>query len=685
MSSITSTGLGSGLDINSIVTAIVGAEKEPALAKMIKSSGQATAMISAYGMLNSELSEFKDSYKNLGRTSTFSAATASSSDSGILDTKLGIGAATGSWDFEVQQRAKAQTIVTSSANSYSEASSEIGTGEISFRYGTYNNNGTFSVNPDKAIETLTIDSSNNSLDKMRDAINEGAYSVSASIINDGTNYRLVLTNKETGEASAMEMTVLDNDGDNSDTAGLSAFTFSATTKHLDETSTAQDAKIIMNGIEIMRSTNEITSVIEGVTLNINGETATGKTVNLTINQDSSAVEEQLNAFVENYNSTITRMNSLTADGGEGGSDGALNGDSTVRNIQNQMRSVLNTTLTHIGGAVQSFADLGMLTNRDGTLSLDATKLSDAMKNDMQSIANFFTASGAANDSSIIFESNSSLTKPGSYDVEITKIATQGALTGSAFNFSSFPANVVDGANTFTMRLDGILSEDITLTAGSYDSIDSLIIELQSKINSDKNFVEKEVGVNINNSGGAFQITSKAYGSSSLLAIFPGTLDANFGLSGLTTSIFGENAEGKIDDKVAYGDGQYLLSEKGDSTGIKIKVDGGALGSRGKVTYAEGMSSLMNSMLTGIIDGNISSTKGDVATSGSIIDGKIDSLNKQINQIDVNQANLLYKMDKLEMRLYKQFNAMDMAVSSLNNTMSYLKATLDALPGYTRDK
>ena len=148
------------------------------------------------------------------------------------------------------------------------------------------------------------------------------------------------------------------------------------------------------------------------------------------------------------------------------------------------------------------------------MSITITKLSDAMENDMQSIANFFTASGAANDSSILFESNSSLTKPGSYDVEITKIATQGALTGSAFNFPSFPANVVDGANTFTMRLDGILSEDITLTARSYDSIDSLIIELQSKINSDKNFVEKEVGVNINSSGGAFQITSKTYGSRS---------------------------------------------------------------------------------------------------------------------------------------------------------------------------
>ncbi|PKG39895.1 flagellar filament capping protein FliD [Psychromonas sp. Urea-02u-13] len=685
MSSITSTGLGSGLKINDIVEAIVGAEKDPALAKMIKSSGQATAMISAYGMLNSELSAFKDSYKDLGRTSTFSAATATSSDSTILDAKLGIGAVAGSWEFEVQQRAQAQTVVSSVDTSYAEATSEVGTGTITFTYGTYNDDGSFSVNPDKALETLSIDSANNSLDKMRDAINEGDYSVSASIINDGTNYRLVLTNKETGEANAMQITVVDGDGDNSDASGLSSLTYSPTVKHMESTSTAQDAKIEMNGITITRDSNEISNVIEGVTLNINGETEMNKKVSLTIKQDNSVVEEQLKAFVENYNNTITKMNSLTADGGGQGSDGALNGDSTVRNIQNQMRGVLNTSLTHIGGAVQSFADLGMLTNRDGTLSLDADKLSGIMKNDMQSVANFFTASGAANDSFIDFESNSSLTKPGTYDIEVTKLATQGQLTGAIH--AGFPMTIDASNDTFKMRLDGFLSEDIILSSQTYNSIEELTTELQSKINSDPNFVENGLNVSIIESAGAFSITSNSYGSSSTVA-FTEIEDPSFTtLLGFAVSggVNGEDIEGLIDGKAAYGDGQFLLSESGDSTGIKVKVDGGPLGERGQVTYAEGMSTVMNDMLDGMIDINISSTKGDIESSGSIIDGKVDSLYKKINQIDEQQASLMYKMDKMEARLYKQFNAMDMAVSSLNNTREYLKLSLDALPGYTRDK
>ena len=678
MTAITSTGLGSGLDINSIVTAIVDAEKDPALTKMISSSAEATAKISAYGILNSELSNFKDSYEDLSRTSTFSAATASSSDSAILNASLGIGAATGSWSFEVEQQAKAQTIVSSSTNSYSESASEVGTGTISFSYGSYETDGSFSINPDKAIETLTIDASNNSLGELRDAINEGDYSVSASIIDDGTNYRLVLTNKETGEENAMQLTVVDDDGDNSDATGLSALTYSADVKHMDQTSTAQDAKIIMNGIEITRSTNEISSVIEGVTLNIGGETKEGETVSLTIVQDTSTVEEQINAFVENYNNTITQMNSLTAYGGESDSDGALNGDSTVRNIQNQMRTVLNTSVAH-GGAVQSFADLGMLTNLDGTLSLNEETLASMMSSNMDSIADFFTATGSATDPLVNFESKSTLTVPGIYDVEVTKLATQGVLTNAV---PTLPLTIDASNDTFKMRLDGFLSNDIVLSAGTYNTIEEYTTELQSKINSDANFVENDLNMSIIESAGLLSFTSNSYGSSSTVAI---TEVENTSLElSVGGGINGENVEGLIAGVIASGEGQSLISNSGDSQGIKVQVNGGDLGDRGSVTYSQGMSSMLDNMLDGVIDSNISSSLADVGTSGSTIDSKIDSLYKQITLNEEQEEALTYKMDKLETRLYTQFNAMDIAVSSLNNTMSYLESTLDALPGYTND-
>ncbi|MFT6906579.1 MAG: flagellar hook-associated protein 2 [Oleiphilaceae bacterium] len=694
MSSITSTGLGSGLDINSIVTAIVDAEKDPALAKMTQEAGEATAMISAYGLLNSELSSFKSSYKDLGYNSSFAAATSTSSDSAILDATLGFGAEAGQWEFEVKQRAQSHTLVSAVDNAFTEVTDAVGEGIIKLSYGNYSADGsTFTADPDKAFETINISNtidpitgkSNNSLEGLRDAINdkESNYSVSASIINDGSNYRLILTSKETGEQSAVELTATDLLGAAIPAGtGLDRFTFSAASKNMTQTVVAQDAEIDMNGISITSETNDVTSVIEGVTLNLNGAEV-GKKVSLTIDSDTSKVEDQINAFLENYNNTITKMNELTVFNGVGAvGNGVLNGDSTIRNIQNMMRGVLNTTVDHIEGSIHSFADLGMLTQRDGTLELDKTKFADALKNDLSGVADFFTATGAATDSQISFDSNNSATKPGTYGVEVTQLATQGALAATVG-----PGLVMDDTNnSFQIRVDGYESSSIDLNIGTYSSIDELVLDLQSKINSDSNFMDNGISVKIINDAGKLSISSNKYGSSSTVAFT--TTDANFttnlGFSG-SSSVNGLNVAGTIDGNVATGSGQYLSSDSGDSEGIKLLIEGGALGSRGNVTYAEGMTKVMNDLLDGIIDKNISESSGDIESSQGIVDGKIDSFYKKISALEEQEKTLTLRMDKYETRLYKDFNAMDIAVSNMNNTMSYLQSALDALPGYTRDK
>ncbi len=694
MSSITSTGLGSGLNINDIVTAIVGAEKDPALSKMTAAAGEATAMISAYGLLNSELSSFKSSYKDLGYASSFAAATATSSDNSILDATLGYGAETGQWEFEVKQRAQAHTLVSAEANAFTEVTDEVGEGIIKLTFGSYSADGsTFTADPDKTFETINISNtidpitgkSNNSLEGLRDEINDkdNNYSVSASIINDGSNYRLILTSKETGEQSAVELTATDLAGDPIPAGtGLDRFTFSAASKNMSQTVDAQDAEIVMNGITITSATNEVDSVIEGVTLNLKGAEV-GKTVTLKIDSDTSKVEEQIQAFVENYNNTITKMNELTTFNGVGAAgNGVLNGDSTIRNIQSMMRGVLNTQVDHIDGTIHSFADLGMLTQRDGTLELNATKFAEALKNDMSGVADFFTATGAATDSQISFDSNDSATKPGTYAVEVTQLATQGALAATLG-----PGLVMDDTNnSFQIRVDGYESSSIDLNIGTYSTIEELALDLQSKINSDTNFVDNGISVKIINDAGKLSISSNKYGSSSTVAFTNSDANfiANLGFTG-STSITGLNVEGKIDGIAASGSGQYLLSETGDSDGIKLLIEGGALGSRGNVTYAEGMTKLMNDILDGIIDKNVSESNGDIESSQGIVDGKIDSLYKKITNLEEQEKALIYRTDKLETRLYKEFNAMDMAVSNLNNTMSYLQSALDALPGYTREK
>ena len=685
MASVKSTGLGSGLEINSIVGAIVGAEKDPAISKITKTEAATTAKISAFGLLNSDLSEFKSSYGDLRRSSTFSAAVASVSDDDILGTTLGIGAESGSWQFEVKQLAQEHTLVSSAKNAYASINDQIGTGEISLRYGSYDNevvNGvekeSFSVNPDKPIEKLVITDENNSLAGLRDAINDGDYSVTASILNDGEDYRLVLTGKETGAEKAMEITVADDDGNNTDAKGLSSFVYSAENKNTEQTSVAQDAKVVMNGITISRGTNEIKNVIEGVTLDLKGETQAGKKVSLNINKDTTKVEDQINAFIDNYNNTISKMNELTAFNGEGAENAILNGDTTIRNIQNLMRNVLNSSIENIDSSIHNFSDLGLLTARDGTLELNTKTFKNVLRDDIQGVANFFTATGVASDPQITFDSNNSLTKPGSYPIEISQLATQGELVGKKVN----KLTVDDDNDTFKVRLNGVLSKDINLSHGTYSSVSALATEMQSKINSDEIYSTKGISVKVTDEEGKLSFISNRYGDSSNVAIpkIDTNFLADFGI-GVEAGTAGVALKGKIDGADARADGQLLISQTGNSTGVKVLVEGGDLGARGKVGFSEGMAVVMDKLLASIIDKSMTSTSGDLDLSEGLIDGKVDSLYKKLQDLDRQKKDVTYRTDKLEARLYKSFNSMDSAVSGLDTTKKYLKGALDALPGY----
>ncbi len=691
MPAVTSTGLGSGLQVNDIVTAIIDAEKVPVQEKIDRDAELATAQISAFGSINSALSTFKDSYKDLSKTSTYSAVNINSSNTSVLTATAGIGAQTGVFDVEVQAKAQAQSLVSSTFASPNDA---IGTGTLTIRYGSYAT-GSFAVNPDTTIQTITIDSSNNTLATLRDSLNADANNgLSASIINDGSGYRLVLTSDKTGEDYAMEITVADDDGNNTDnTSGLSRLAYDDTTQNLTESVAAQNAKIVMNGITITRNSNEIDSVITGVTLNIL-DAKPGENIRLNINQDTSTVESEIRAFVDNYNSLISQLNEFTKVDTASGEKGVLVGDATVRGIETQLRGVLNNRLEHLTGSIKSFANLGIFTKRDGTLEINETnsalpKFSEVLKNNIADVADFFTATGTASDAQIDFVSSNSLTKPGTYDVEVTQLATRGTLTGTTVNNLTIDAN----NDTFQVRIDGILSNTINLANQTYANLGELVAEMQSKINSDSILLDKGVSVIVSEDAGKIKIESSQYGSSSSVAFTQ--VDTNF-LADLGIDVqqgtTGVDVAGKIDGVDAFGDGRYLLSETGNSSGIKIEVTGGALGSRGSVSFSEGSTVIMNNLLLSMIDDQISSASGDVNSSSvenappsTLIDSKTDSLYKKLAQLDRQDADLKARMDKYEARLYKQFNAMDAAVAALNATSGSLQSMLDNLPGYSRNK
>lgn len=906
MAAITSTGLGSGLEINKIVESLVAAEKDPIKNRIESDAAKATAQISALGQVNSLLSSLKSSYSSLNKNSTFNSTSATSSDSSIVEAKTGFGANAGVYEVEVQALAQQHTIITKAANAYSSVDDVIGGGTIQIRFGSYSG-ASFTPDGNSTNQSISIDA-NASMSDIRDTINNGDFGVTASILNDGSGYRLTLQNDKSGASAAMEITVTDDDGNNIDSTGLSALAYDGTNNNMDQTLAAQDAVIDFNGISITRDSNSISQVVDGITFELNNAEI-GKKVKVTVSSDTSKVEAEIRAFVDNYNDVTTKIAEFTAFNSST-DKGVLIGDASVRSIESFMRNILNTRLKNVDGSIKSMADLGILTTRDGTLEINedgsngVAVFSEVLASNIGDVAKFFAKSGNTSDSNTSYISSSSSTKEGTYNIEVTQIATQGELRGGATlpaDFAATPFVINEANNSFVMRIDGIKSNAITLTNGSYTTESALIAEIQSQINSDATLNDKGIAVNIAIENQELVIKSNSYGSSSTVAMLSvddsvtgsaildftapplaisatstfdvsvdgvlGSIDiqgnynaesdlitalqadilaktgkaatvsitdnkltitsdsggsvaisnlgatslAELGLAdtsnasdlgvGVSNGTTGVGAEGTINGADAFSDGQFLLAQSasGDAQGIKVEVKGGdfkytaannsadypftaaadstfqlsvdgtttasfdltgqtfttdnelttaiqtlldadvnlsaageiitvgitngkleftsssatsqlnvsaagtgALSDLGltvasatissSISFSEGITSKIDDYLNAIIDKSISKNDGDVYSSNiagaepsTLIDAKTDSLYKKLIDIDEQEVDLNYKMDNYEKRLFKQFNAMDMLVAQLNGTSQSLQGSLDALPGYTREK
>ena len=253
--------------------------------------------------------------------------------------------------------------------------------------------------------TITIDSSNNTLAGIRDAINAADAGVSATLVNDGGGTRLTLLSKDTGAANAFRITTTDDaDADTTanapaggDTPGLwqLAYDPGATggpVTNLTQTRAAQDAAVVVNGRAITSTSNQITGAIDGVTLNLQKE-APGVTNTLTLARNTASVRAAVDAFVKAYNdfnSTVRRLagfdpNTRTA--------GPLNGDSTVRGVQSLLRNALGTVLAPTtAGGLQRLGDLGISVQKDGSLQVDDAKF-QAAASDLSRLSRFLAAKG----------------------------------------------------------------------------------------------------------------------------------------------------------------------------------------------------------------------------------------------------------------------------------------------------
>ncbi|MDN2695349.1 flagellar filament capping protein FliD [Janthinobacterium sp. SUN073] len=534
--------------------------------------------------------------------------------------------------------------------------------------GAYMNTG-FTQDGTQATGSVVIDATNNSLQGIRDAINNAGLGVTASIVSDGTDkpYHLVLSSSKTGANSAMKISLSGSDGQPADSALNDLLSYDASgTQNLKQNSAAQNTKFSVNGIAITSSSNSVDSAIEGVTLSI---TKIGNS-SLSVSKDTTTVKTSITAFVKAYNDLNTSIGKMTAFNPDTKKGGVLLGDSTVQSIQSQLRRQLGAPITGLSSGMNTLSQVGISFQKDGSLTLDSSKLDKAISANFGDIAGLFSAIGKATDSNVAFTSSTAATKPGTYDLTITTMASQGSLTSDGV----LPASTTIASDTtWNITLNDTEpsaaknTAQVTIPAGTYTPAQMASL-MQSSINGVKAFSDNGATVSASIDGtGKLVLVSSRYGSVSNLALSNSTGTGTEVLFGAAKPVKGADVAGTLGGQPVVGSGQTLTGAPGSQAeGLKIEVTGGTIGSRGTVSFSQGYAYQLNNLATSFLG------------TGGVITGRTSGINETLKSIATQRDKFSAKLTDIEARYRAQYSRLDVSLNKLQGTQTYLTQQLAAI-------
>jgi len=450
---ITFQGLGSGVQVGEIVDAIVNAEKVPFESRMNQQEAIINADISAVGSLKSALEKVQESIADLADSDKFQQRSTSGDDDFVSLTSSKE-ASIGSYSVKVDALAASHKLLSTGIDS-EEA---VGEGTLSIGSGT------------NSFDVVVSDTA--TLSDIRDSINdnEDNDSVIATIITDDNGQHLVLSSKETGTANEIKIVVADVDTNNLDTAGLSRLAYDSDITsptyavNMTEVDAAADAKITIDGtLVVTSSTNEFKNVIDGI--DITAKKAQGIDDDLSqvkISEDNTSIKDMLDTFVTAYNELVD-LNSNYSKVGDGNS-GILSGDSLLRGVMSKIRNEMSSSFDFGSDGESSLAQLGIETDRYGKLSLDTSKLNDAIEEGVDNVQGFFIGSDA---------------KPG-FAGQVDKLLSfytesDGLIQGRIDSKDKQLSRIDDDRVSFTRKMDAL---EARLSA-QYNSMDLLVANLNS--------------------------------------------------------------------------------------------------------------------------------------------------------------------------------------------------------------
>lgn len=367
MASIQAPGIGSGLDVNNIVSQLIALERRP-IDRLDRKQVIVNAQISAYGSLKSKISSFQTAMQGLSSISSFQVFSAVSNDENVFTATADSSAAAGNYSINVTALAERDKIAT---QAYVDTAAVVGEGTL-----------TLSVGGDSF--DVVIDGTNNTVAGIRDAINAAADNtgVSATIVTDDNGAQLILSTDETGTANTLTVTVSgDTDANNTDDAGLSALAYDVGggVVHRAAITTAADSVVEIDGFIVTSSSNTISGALDGVVI---AAKSIGNST-LSITRDDAKITESVQAFADAYNALKSEIDTQRA--------GQLEADSTLLTIERQLSAIFNSGSPITGSNFSYLVEVGLSTDELGKLQIDNSDLTAALDADFESFANLFAA------------------------------------------------------------------------------------------------------------------------------------------------------------------------------------------------------------------------------------------------------------------------------------------------------
>ncbi len=652
-------GLVSGLNTSSIIDSMVKLQANQ-VNRLTEQKQQVINRQTSFKGVEARLLTLRSSLSRLNRvtSSVFDARSTSVSDESIISAAAGSGAQVGSFSLTVNSLATAEKIASAG---FTSSASTITEGTLEIRVGN------------REAATITVDSSNNTAGGLVAAINAQAKDVTAALVKDQASgqFRILLSSKHTGASNTISIT--NNLAASSGGATQPDFTGPVV-------QTAGNASItIGSGAGAITSeyeTNRIDDLVDGVSLNLLKADAS-KEVTVSVGADNESVVSAVGDFVKNFNGVIEYISEQSQFIVQSQSAGPLLGNRSVSEIQNQLRAIALQSVPGLDAAISRLSRVGVGVSAAGTLTFEESKLRSALNGDVNGVTSrdvqrLFGLSGDSTSAGVEFLIGSSRTKSAStpYEVDITQAAEQASLLGSVL-----PGSIViaPGQETFSLKLDGKESGELSLTAGTYTP-EQLAAQLESVINSATSLGNRKVTVGVE--GGQLRISSQSYGSNSKLEELGGTALAQLGFTG-TESDTGADVVGRFivngEVETARGTGRLLIgdADNPNTADLQVRVTLTAsqitAGTEAEVTVTRGVTSELEQYLARVLD----PTKGQVKNGNDSFQSQIDAFDASIKRVnEVAEAR--------RASLVAQFANLERLLSDLQQTSSFVSGQLASL-------